>query len=72
MWQYLEGKKLISENQWGFCPAKSTTTALLSTFHEVIEQGSDVALIFFDLRKAFDSVPHALLLKDIKLDSHIV
>ena len=78
VWQYLEDKKLISDNQWGFCPGKSTTTALLSTFHEVIqilEQGSDVALIFFDLRKAFDSVPHALLLqhlKDIELDSHIV
>ena len=48
VWQYLEDKKLISDNQWGFCPAKSTT-ALLSTFHQVIqilEQGSDVALIF--------------------------
>lgn len=65
-------------NQWGFCPGKSTTTALLSLFHgvfQLLDWGSDVCLVFFDIRKAFDSVPHVLLLqhlKEIGLDLHIV
>ena len=75
---YLHASGLISDTQWGFCPGKSTVTALLSTFHAVfkmLEMGSDVSLVFFNLRKAFDSVPHTPLLqhlKDIGLNSHIL
>ena len=78
LWQHLNASGLVSDSQWGFCPSRSTVTALLSTFHaifQLLEKGSDVCLIFFDLRKAFDSVPHAPLLqhlKDIGLNSHIV
>ena len=56
-----------NDAQWGFTPGRSTITALLSTFHEILkhlQSGVDVALTFFDLRKAFDSVPHRLLLKN--------
>ena len=76
--QILVEKGLISENQWGFTPGKSTVTALLSTFNSVyqfLEQGCDVALLFLDLHKAFDSVPHVPLLqhlKNIGLDHHIL
>ena len=41
----------------------------------ITEHGTDVALTFFDLRKAFDSVPHLPLLqklKDIGLEQHIL
>ena len=78
LWQHLNANGLVSDSQWGFCPSRSTVTALLSTFHaifQLLEKGSDVCLIFFDLRKAFDSVPHAPLLqhlKDIGLNSHIL
>ena len=78
LWKHLVEKGLISENQWGFTPGKSTVTALLSTFNSVyqfLEQGCDVALLFLDLRKAFDSVPHVPLLqhlKNIGLDHHIL
>ena len=77
LWQHLNANGLVSDSQWGFCPGKSTVTALLSTFHAIFQllgKGSDVCLIFFDLRKAFDSVPHAALLqhlKDIGLNLHI-
>ena len=53
-------------------------TSLLSTFHDILqllEHGADVALTFFDLRKAFDSVPHLPLLqklKDIGLEQHVL
>ena len=69
---------LISDAQWGFTPGKSTITSLLSTFNDILqllEHGADVALTFFDLRKAFDSVPHLPLLqklKDIGLEQHIL
>ena len=75
---HLADRDLISDAQWGFTPGKSTITSLLSTFNDILqllEHGADVALTFFDLRKAFDSVPHLPLLqklKDIGLEQHIL
>ena len=49
----------ISQNQWEFCPHKSTATALASTVHgwtSSLHDGNDVGTVFFDLKKAFDSV----------------
>ena len=51
--------------QWGFQSGKSTVSALLYVIHEwfkELEAGNEVCAIFFDIRKAFDSVPHQLLL----------
>ena len=48
---------------------KSTVTALLESTHNwfnVNEKGREVGAVFFDFRKAFDSVPHRVLLE--KLD----
>ena len=48
--------------QWGFTAGKSTTGALVNTiegWNHVLESGSDICAVFFDLQKAFDSVPHA-------------
>ena len=68
----------LSNKQWGFQSGKSTTTALLSVTHDwfqALENGQEVCSIFFDLRKAFDSVPHRLLvdkLTSLGLDAHII
>ena len=68
----------LSNKQWGFQSGKSTTTALLSVTHDwfqALEAGQEVCSIFFDLRKAFDSVPHRLLvdkLTSLGLDAHII
>ena len=63
----------------GFTPGKSTVTALILSFHNNIEVtrtiGSDVGLVFFDLRKAFDSVPHLPLVQrlwELGLNCHIL
>lgn len=56
-------------NQWGFLPGKSTVGAILSATHEwyaLMEEGKEVGTVFFDLTKAFDSVPHQLLLTKLK------
>ena len=55
----------ISDRQWGYQAGKSTTTALAATTHvwqSHLDAGRDVAAVFFDFRKAFDSVPHRNLL----------
>ena len=78
VFQYLAERNFISGAQWGFTPRKSTITVLLSTFHDILqflEYGTDVCLTFFNLRKAFDSVPHLPVLnklKDIELEQHVL
>ena len=53
----------ISDQQWGFLPGRSTTGAIiLSAIHSwpsELDDGAEVQSVFFDLQKAFDSVPHA-------------
>ena len=68
----------ISDQQWGFQACKSTTNAIPSAtnkwfFH--LENGAEVQAVFFDLQKAFDSVPHCLLidkLHQLEITSHLV
>ena len=75
---HLELYHPLSNAQWGFQTGKSTTTALLSTTHEwltALEQRKEVSAVFFDLKKAFDSVPHKELmskLQQLSLDSHVL
>ena len=60
----------ISCSQWGFQRGKSTVAALLTATHEWFQQleaGREVCVcVFFELRKAFDSVPHRALLEKLK------
>ena len=68
----------ISSKQWGFLPGRSSTSALLSVTHDWLnhlDQGQDICSVYFDLRKAFDSVPHRPLLQklvDIQLNPYII
>ena len=72
------GRETLAGAQWGFTPGESTVTALLSTFHDIfqpLKSGADVSLVFFDLYKAFDTIPHLPLLQklsDCGLDQHIL
>ena len=59
----------LSNSQWGFQPGKSTVTALLATVDNwlrMLDEGSEIGAVFFDLRKAFDSVPHKVLMEKLQ------
>lgn len=69
---------LLSSSQWGFMPRKGTTSALISVLHDwhhQLNKGIDICSVFFDLRKAFDTVPHRPLmhkLEDLNLDRYLL
>ena len=75
---HLADTDLISGAQWGFTPWKVNHYITLSTFNDILqllEHGAIVALTFFDLRKAFNSVLHLPLLQkleDICLEQHVL
>jgi hypothetical protein len=65
---YLQEHHLLSPYQCGFCKQHSTTFAALSfadTIKRNIDQGHMTGAVFVDLRKAFDSIDHSLLLKKL-------
>ena len=58
----------ISDKQWGFSRGKSTTTAPPSFSHDclyTLDNKAEVCSVFFDISKAFNSVPHVLLLQKL-------
>ena len=58
----------LSARQFGFRPGSSTQEAILSAtrdWHEILERKGTVVCVFLDLSKAFDSLPHSLILESL-------
>ena len=78
MYEHLANQQELSDSQWGFRSGRSTVTALLSVTQEwlsTLEHGHELCAVFFDYRKAFDSVPHRPLLEKLEslgFDAHIL
>ena len=76
--EHLKDISFLSNKQWGFTKGKSTTGALLTAvhnWHKLLEDGQSVCAVFFDFKKAFDKVPHSILmskLTNLNLDPHLV
>nr|AQN68906.1 reverse transcriptase domain protein [Elysia chlorotica] len=67
--KHLQDNKLISGEQHGFVPGRSTITQLLvvmDTWTKIIDEGGTVDVVYMDYQKAFDSVPHRRLMEKIK------
>ena len=63
-------RKNISAKQHGFFAGRSCNTQLLDVYHTIgacLDKGVQTDVIYLDFSKAFDSVPHSLLLHKIKM-----
>ena len=69
MTNYIAEKNLLSEKQWGFQARKGTVLPLLHAtndwFH-TLDSGAEVCAVFFDFKKAFDSIPHRKLISILR------
>jgi len=60
---------LFSWQQYGFLKGRNTVIQLIKTFDiwtELLEEGGQIDVIYTDLEKAFDKVPHYRLLQKLK------
>ena len=69
---FLIENNLINSNQFGFMPKSSTTSAIihyLDYIYSGLDSGKFVSSIFIDVKKAFDTVDHQILIEKLKFYS---
>ena len=69
-YEYLDANKSLYEHQSGFRLLHSVATALMASTNDWylnIDNGKYTGLIFIDLKKAFDTVDHEILLEKLKM-----
>ena len=69
LYAFMDENNILFENQFGFRKQNSTLHALIQITEQIrssIENGKYGCGIFIDLRKAFDTVNHAILLRKME------
>ena len=64
--EHIQACNIVNDSQHGFMPRRSCATNLLCYLEKVtsiIDEGHPVDVVYLDLSKAFDKVPHQRLLK---------
>ena len=67
--QHLSDNRLLSSNQHGFLPGRSSSTQLMDAIHswyESCNRKHSVNVVYTDLAKAFDKVSHPKLLEVVR------
>ncbi len=65
--KFLDGHKFISDSQYGFRPNSSTSMALIDLVEEITKARDKQFAVFIDLKKAFDTIDHNLLINKLEL-----
>ena len=69
VYEYLQEHDLITSEQFGFRPKLSTNIALTQCTEEILHNLDNklvTGAVFIDLRKAFDTVDHELLILKLR------
>ena len=67
--EHLKREKILTEKQFGFLKERSAEIQLLCAtddWKKNIDKGFQIDLIYLDLKKAFDKVPHKRLVKKLR------
>ena len=70
IFNFFKDNFVLSDDQSGFQPGRSTTTQLIEIYHELcksLDSGKEVRVVFLDISKAFDRVWHLGLIYKLKL-----